>query len=143
MKRKRQIPLLRTISIVTPCLKVKKKPGKRCPRRLNTQDHREEGHVGGEHPLIPLEKLQAGQYPTKRSVMRVQKKFVEEVSGDEEGVVAEVNQEGAKEEEPQVSMCFCYLHEHLNWTLNLISSALPTPNSTHYAFKRGDAGGGH
>ena len=42
---------------------------------------------------------------------------MEEVPGDEEGVVAEVNQEGAKEEELQVKRCFSYLHEHLNWTL--------------------------
>ena len=33
---------------------------------------------------------------------------MEEVSGDEEGVEAEVNQEGAKEEELQVKLCFSY-----------------------------------
>ena len=77
--------------------------------------------------------------------MRVQRKFVEEVAGDEEGVVAEVNQEGAKEEELQVKRCFSYLHKHLNSTLTPVRGALPTPNSTHYAYKRGDtgAGGGH
>ena len=56
--------------------------------------------------------------------MRVQRKFVEEVLGDEEGVVAEVNQEGTKEEELQVKRCFSYLHEHLYWTLTPTRGAL-------------------
>ena len=57
----------------------------------------------GEHLIIrPLEGRQAGRCPTKNNVVRVQRKFVEEVPGDEEGAVAEVNQEGAKEEELQV-----------------------------------------
>ena len=68
---------------------------------------------------------------------------MEEVPGDEEGVVAEVNQEGAKEEELQVKRCFSYLHERLNWTLTPIRGALPTPNSTHCAYQRRDTGGGH
>ena len=64
---------------------------------------------------------------------------MEEVPGDEEGVVS---QEGAKEEELQVKRCFSYLHEHLNWTLTPIRGALPTHNSTHCAYKQGDTGGG-
>ena len=56
--------------------------------------------------MIPLglEGRQAGRRPTESSVMRVQRKFVEEVSGNEEGLVEEVNQEGTKEEELLVNI---------------------------------------
>ena len=56
--------------------------------------------------MIPLalEGRQAGRRPTESSVMTVQRKFVEEVSGNEEGVVEEVNPEGTKEEELQVNI---------------------------------------
>ena len=64
--------------------------------------------------LLALEGRQAGRRPTESSVMRVQRKFVEEVSGNEEGVVGEVNQEGTKEEQLQVNnMCFSYLSYQL------------------------------
>lgn len=63
--------------------------------------------------LLALEGRQAGRRPTESSVMRVQRKFVEEVSGNEEGVVEEVNQEETKEEELQVNMCFSYLSYQL------------------------------
>ena len=63
--------------------------------------------------LLALEGRQAGRRPTESSVMRVQRKFVEEVSGNEEGVVEEVNQEGTKEEQLQVNMCFSYLSYQL------------------------------
>ena len=55
--------------------------------------------------MIPLalEGRQVGRRPTESSVMRVQRKFVEEMSGNEEGVVEEVKQEGTKEEELQVN----------------------------------------
>ena len=45
MKMKVPIPLLQTITIATPCFEVKEKPGKKCTQGLNTQDHREEGHI--------------------------------------------------------------------------------------------------
>lgn len=87
-----QTPLLRTLTIATLCLKKREKSGKQCPQRVNTQDHREEGRiVAGEWLVIPQVGRQANRRPTKNSVMRVQRKFVEEVSGDEEGVVEEVN----------------------------------------------------
>lgn len=65
--------------------------------------------------MIPLalEGRQAGRRPTESSVMRVQWKFAEEVSGNEEGVVEEVNREGTKEEELQVNMCLSYLSYQL------------------------------
>ena len=62
---------------------------------------------------LALEGRQAGRCPTESSLMRVQREFVEEVSGDEEGVVEEVNQEGTKQKELQVNMCFSYLCHQL------------------------------
>ena len=66
--------------------------------------------MAGQWVVIPQVGRQANRRPTKSSVMRVQRKFVEEVSGDEEGVVKELNQEGAKEKELQVNMCFSCLY---------------------------------
>ena len=65
--------------------------------------------------MIPLalEGRQVGRRPTESSMMRVQREFVEEVSGNEECMVEEVNQEGTKEEELQVNMCFSYLSYQL------------------------------
>ena len=66
--------------------------------------------MAGQWLVIPQVGRQANRLPTKSSVMRVQRKFVEEVSGDEEGVVEEVNKEGAKKKELQVNMCFSCLY---------------------------------
>ena len=66
--------------------------------------------MAGQWVVIPQVGRQANRRPTKSSVMRVQRKFVEEVFGDEEGVVEEVNQEGAKKKELQVNMCFSFLY---------------------------------
>ena len=75
-------------------------------------------------------------------MMRVQRKFVEEVSGDEEGVEAEVDQEEAKKEELQVKNVFFLLflsvqtglmEMDINRTLTgSIRLALHTPNSTTF-----------
>lgn len=75
-------------------------------------------------------------------MMRVQRKFVEEVSGDEEGVEAEVDQEEAKEEELQVKNVFFLLflsvqtglmEMDINRTLTgSIRLALLTPSSTTF-----------
>ena len=75
-------------------------------------------------------------------MMRVQRKFVEEVSGDEEGVEAEVDQEEAKEEELQVKNVFFLLflsvqtglmEMDINRSLTgSIRLALLTPNSTTF-----------
>lgn len=111
MKMGGQTPLLRTLTKATLCLKKKEKSGKQCPQRVNTEDHQKEGHiVAGQWVVIPQVGRQANRRPTKSSVMRVQRKFVEEVSGDEEGVVEEVNKEGAKKKELQVNICFSCLY---------------------------------
>lgn len=100
MKMKVPIPRLQTITIATPCFEVKENSGKKCTQRLNTQDHREEGHIVAGEQLMLLEGRQAGRYRTKISMMMVDSQFVVEVAGEEEGVVsARTHQAVVTEEE--------------------------------------------